>query len=223
MFSTKEAEKIYLDAEKYMYEDINTLNSFIISKGCPMEGNCFYLHHQQDLSTSLPELIYKRINYYTLLKHRHVKKMIEIGFNAGHSATVFLHALPKDSIFLSFDLCEHPYTKECFEYLQSKHPQLKHMIEGDSTVTLPKFIEENPSEIGTYDVIHVDGGHSAEVCLSDLRGAHILLKPGGVLILDDTNADEIMCFIPSLEHLGYKMLFQIPTHTYSHILFEKPM
>ena len=145
MLSSKEAEKIYLDAEKYMYEDIKILNSFIISKECLIEGNCFYLHHQQDISIFAPRLIYKRINYYTLLKHRHVKKMIEIGFNAGHSATVFLHALQKDSIFLSFHICEHPYTKECFQYLQSKYPQLKNMIEGDSTVTLPKFIEENPA------------------------------------------------------------------------------
>ena len=223
MISSKEAIKIYVDTEKYIFEDVKVLNSIIISCGCSMEGNCFYLHNQEDLGIRPHQLIYKRVNYYTLLKHRYVKKMIEIGFNAGHSASVFLHALPKDSTFLSFDICEHPYTKDCFQYLQSKHPQLKDMIEGDSTVTLPKFVEENPSEIGTYDVIHVDGGHSAEVCLSDLKGAHILLKPGGVLILDDTFIPEIMNFAYSLEEIGYTMLFQLPTPTYSHILFEKPL
>ena len=223
MISSRDLEKHYLDAEKLIIEDVKVLNSFILAKKEPMEGNCFYLNHQEDLSI-LPELlIHKRINFFTLLKERYVKKMIEIGFNAGHSASIFLHALPKDSIFLPFDLCEHSYTKECHNYLQTKYPQLHPMMEGDSMKTLPAFINQHPSEIGTYDVVHVDGGHSQEVCISDLNGAHLLLKPGGILILDDTFIPEIMAIIPSLLNLGYRMLFQIPTIKYPHILFEKPL
>ena len=187
-----------------------------------MEGNCFYGHHQKDLNVFPELLMHKRINFVNLLNERYVKKMIEIGFNAGHSASIFLHALPKDSIFLPFDLCEHSYTKECHEYLKSKHPQLQSIIEGDSTITLPQFIRTNPSEVGTYDVVHVDGGHSQAVCISDLNGAHLLLKSGGVLILDDTSIPEITAVIPAILNLGYRMLFQIPTLMYSHILFEKP-
>ena len=223
MLSSRVAEKHYLDAESRIMEDVKVLNSFIIEHGQLMEGNCFYGHHQQDLNIFPEMLIHKRINFVTLLKERYVKKMLEIGFNAGHSASIFLHMLPKDSVFIPFDLCEHPYTNQCHDYLKSKFPQLKPLVEGDSMKTLPQFINENPSEVATYDVIHVDGGHSQEVCVSDLNGAHILLKPGGVLILDDVFMEEIRATIPALINLGYRMLFQIPTIEYPHILFEKSL
>lgn len=223
MISSRDAEKHYVDLERDIMKDVLVLNSYITSNGESMEGNCFYYHEQKDLNTTPRMLIHKRINFVTLLRHRFVKKMIEIGFNAGHSASVFLHALPKDSSLTYFDLCEHSYTKECYEYLKFKHPQQQRMIDGDSTKTLPQFIRDNPSEVGTYDVVHVDGGHSQTVCISDLNHAHILLKPGGVLILDDTFMPEIAALVPQLEDMGYRMLFQIPTIAYSHILFEKPM
>jgi predicted O-methyltransferase YrrM len=222
MISSRDAENHYRQLEHDILKDVSVLNSYISTHGKNMEGNCFYSHHQTDLSVMPRMLMHKRINFVNLLRQRYVKKMIEVGFNAGHSAAIFLHALPKDSIFLSFDLCEHPYTKECFEYLKSKHPQMQRMIEGDSTKTVFQFINENPSELGTYDVFHVDGGHSQEVCISDLNAAHLLLKPGGVLILDDTFIPEIAALVPQIEDLGYRMLFQIPTLEYSHILFEKP-
>ena len=225
MISSKNAVINYLDAENHIFKDVKVLNSFIMKSNETMEGNCFYLDkYVLDDSNMLDRrLIYKRANMYSLIKERSVKKMIEIGFNAGHSASIFLHALPKDSVFLSFDICEHSYTKDCFTYLASKYSQMKPMIEGDSTITMAKYIEENPSEIGTYDVIHVDGGHSMEVCTADLNNSHILLKPGGILILDDVQDEFIQQCVLALQDIGYVMLLQIPTIIYPHIFFEKPL
>lgn len=40
-----------------------------------------------------------------------------------------------------------------------------------------------------YDFVFIDGDHSFEGCLIDIRGAHRALKKGGVMVLDDVLHD----------------------------------
>jgi hypothetical protein len=42
-----------------------------------------------------------------------------------------------------------------------------------------------------YDVIYIDGDHSYDGCLNDIRAYAPLVKPGGFLVLDDAS-----CFLP---------------------------
>ena len=53
------------------------------------------------------------------------------------------------------------------------------IMRGDSKLVLPKL------EHGTYDVIYIDGSHTAPNVLADSVLAWPLLKVGGILIWDD--------------------------------------
>lgn len=42
-----------------------------------------------------------------------------------------------------------------------------------------------PADIGTFDMIHIDGHHEAHAILNDAPKAWPLLNPGGIMIFDD--------------------------------------
>jgi hypothetical protein len=57
---------------------------------------------------------------------------------------------------------------------------------------LPRWIQANPAAVGSFDVVHVDGGHSLECATSDLFAAYLLARPGGIIILDDIQNRDII-------------------------------
>ncbi len=163
----------------------DVLKSRIENSGVAPEGNCLYYHNSFNV---FPHLINKRANLlYLASKVPPYARIAEIGLNAGHSA-VLLTLLRGDSDITFFDLCEHPYVRDCFAYLQSAFPNKMKLIDGDSRTTLPLF---SSTHICEYDLVHVDGGHQKEVFANDLECAIRMLKYGGVLIADDTNIDYI--------------------------------
>lgn len=182
-----------------------------------LEGNCFHYGEPAQLSEYL---IYKRINFVNVIKDHGIKTMIEIGFNAGHSATCFLAAMPADGSLLCFDLGEHRYMKPCFSMIQEKYPQLKEVILGDSKQTLKEFVENNPEKREFYDCIHVDGGHD-ETVFSDVLYSDFLLKPGGILILDDINYPPVSHTLDKCLEKGYQFVFQVPTYCFPHVILKK--
>lgn len=106
------------------------------------------------------------------------RAIMEIGFNAGHSAAVFLHTFP-DATLRVYDICEHPYTEPCFLHLEREFPGRITMIRGDSTKTVPL-------DTSSYDLIHVDGGHDGSIPTIDLQNSYARLRPHGHIIFDDT-------------------------------------
>ena len=222
MDNSKAALDYYTSLEKDLHEDVFILNELVKESQEELEGNCFYHGAKpgEELLTSW-FLRYKRMNLAYCIKSRSCKKVLEIGFNAGHSAAIFLHALPEDGELVIFDLCNHSYTIPCANFLSNRHSQFKKMFVGDSRNTLSKFIELNPSEKETYDVIHVDGGHSTGILGSDLLHADLLLKRGGLLILDDTQLNEMQSYVPRILDNGYTFVYQIPTFGFMHTFFEK--
>jgi len=156
---------------------------------------------------------------------KHVKSRIcEIGFNAGHSALLFLLGKEKTAIdFTIFDIGHHPYTKRCLEYLGCKFDNVQfEYIEGDSTATMEEWIEKNKMCIGTYDLIHVDGGHSEYCIINDMKNADILVKINGILIIDDTYHTHINRQVESyLSRGNYKELTVLNSGKYSHRIIKK--
>lgn len=57
------------------------------------------------------------------------------------------------------------------------------LVKGYSTDTLPRFLEEMGPE--GIDFAFIDGGHSVATIESDWRYVSQLIKPGGVILLDD--------------------------------------
>lgn len=112
----------------------------------------------------------------------------EIGFNGGHSSMLLLAGRKNNPINLTiFDICEHTYVKPCLQYIKNTFNFANiNFIEGDSTKTIPKYIENNNHK---YDLIHIDGGHSEYCINADFKNADILCKIGGIIIIDDCNID----------------------------------
>ena len=102
---------------------------------------------------------------------------MEIGFNAGFSTLLMLISNPNAHI-TCFDIGEHRYTKPCYEQLKNTFGDRLNIVFGDSTKTLVSINE-------TYDLIHIDGGHSTEVATSDITNSYRLSKNGTILIMDD--------------------------------------
>ena len=125
--------------------------------------------------------------------------------------------------FTAFDIGHHAYTKPCVKYIQSKfaHVRLEY-VEGDSIITMPKWIEENKSLIGSYDVVHVDGGHSDECIVNDMKNADILVKKNGLIIIDDTHHDNINSYLNLFLSFGdYKEVKVLETKGYQHRIIQK--
>ena len=109
--------------------------------------------------------------------------VMEIGFNAGHSAEIFLKN--NDSLILtSFDLGTHDYLSPAKEYIDLTYPNRHNLILGNSIITIPEYIKNNPNK--TFDVIFIDGGHNYKIANSDLKNCKNLANKNTVVIMDDT-------------------------------------
>jgi hypothetical protein len=223
MNSSADDEKAYREVEWQVANHLEALQIIVKESNEPLEGNCFFHGaNPGEIWMTSWWMFYKRMNFVTLIRKRAPKRVAEIGFNAGHSALLILHCLQPGAEMRVFDLNNHSYSPPAFKYLAGKYPQLREMIVGDSTVTLPEYMKQRPEEAGSYDIVHVDGGHQKDVVYSDVFYADILLKSGGVMILDDTNIDYIESMIDRLLQRGYKFLYQVPTYGYTHCFLEKP-
>lgn len=116
-----------------------------------------------------------------------VRKILEIGFNAGHSAETFLTANPNATL-TSFDIGHHDYTRVGKEYIDATFPGRHTLILGDSQKTVAEFYLAHPNE--KFDVIFVDGGHEYECAMSDLLNCVKLAHEGTILIIDDIVYDK---------------------------------
>ena len=108
----------------------------------------------------------------------------EIGFNAGHSAEIILKSNP-NCILVSFDLGYHQdYLYWGKYYIDITFPNRHHLILGDSTKIIPKFLEDHPTIV--FDFIFIDGGHSYDVAHSDFFNCFQLSHSKTYYMIDDT-------------------------------------
>jgi hypothetical protein len=220
-----EFNKINLLNEYNSYDNIkknilNDLKNIILESNTPLEGNSFYSHTTLDLYSCLYT---KQCNLFWCGKQAYTR-ICEIGFNAGHSTMLML--LGRDKSFLNFtifDIGHHAYTKPCLKYIESKFDYINfEYIEGDSKLTMQNWILNNESLIGSYDVVHVDGGHSEDCISNDIKNADILLKYGGILIIDDTNASHINKYVDMyISDKNYRELHVLKSEGYQHRIIKK--
>jgi predicted O-methyltransferase YrrM len=139
-----------------------------------LEGNIFMIHHTTKYTNVF---LNKSKNISNIVLNKNIKNVMEIGFNSGFSTLLMLLTNPNIHI-TCYDLGEHKYTIPCFEKIKETFGDRITIIIGDSTKTL-----QNVND--TYDVIHIDGGHSTEVATSDIINSYRLSKKGTILIMDD--------------------------------------
>jgi predicted O-methyltransferase YrrM len=146
------------------------ITSFLNSKG---------FHWFEGYSQEVPHQVDDLIN----LTNKPNINVMEIGFNAGHSAEVFLKN-NKDLTLTSFDLGTHNYLSTAKEYIDNTYPNRHKLILGDSRTTIPIFIENNKDT--KFDFIFIDGGHDYEIAKKDMENCFHLAHKDTIVALDDT-------------------------------------
>jgi hypothetical protein len=186
-----ENEKVGLfDDNLYELEDNKQIQNIVQKLHDPndystnLEGNCMYLHFT--FNKDMDKIDVRR-NLYNCAKKS--ASVLEIGFNAGHSCMLFCNA--NHSIkALCFDMCYHKYTKCCVDYLGLKYNV--QMVVGDSRNTTFGLTGQS------YDLIHVDGGHSKELAFKDIINCRNVAHEKTILIIDDANYQQITDIIDFL-------------------------
>ena len=117
-----------------------------------------------------------------ILDEYNIKNVMEIGFNAGHSADLFLKH-PKNIELWSFDIGQHQSVKSGKTFIDNTYPARHRLILGNSLTTIPDFINNN---IIKFDLIFIDGGHDYNVSKNDLLNCKNLAHSNTIVIMDDT-------------------------------------
>ena len=145
------------------------------------------------------QLIEERQLYITVAQLPFVKTICEIGFNAGHSAALWLRANPTAKVIM-FDLFQHAYgrvTERMLRLNESLHgiPDVDRRlvtVEGSSLDTVPLFRKTHPEV--SCDILSVDGGHFDDIPHRDVLNMRELASRGPhVLVIDDTNCEAHWC------------------------------
>lgn len=89
------------------------------------------------------------------------EKMLEIGFNAGHSAFGWLTLCPELQ-YHSIDICKHRYTKPHAK-------KIKELFGDRFMFGAMNSMNAQASMIKDYDMIFIDGDHEAEGLAHDYR------------------------------------------------------
>lgn len=165
------------------------LNRITFGCGVPVEGNLFIMH----LSPTPPELPEpafrpKRRNFALFATSG--SSLLEVGFNAGHSALLAL-SINQDLVYTGIDIDMHAYTRPCYEYLRTLFGDRIRLHFGDSREVLP-VLRRGPER---YDLYHLDGGHGFSIAHSDLCNMLEFAEDGETILVDDTNHADIdaMC------------------------------
>ena len=172
-------------------EDIKNLNKIIGND--KMEGNCMYKHHSNFELRSGEHLDNLRHNLDVLGQMSN--KILEIGFNGGHSAAIMLNN-NKSAHLVAMDIGKHNYTRKCINYFKNKYNI--DYVEGDSNKTLPNY---NPGII--FDLIHVDGGHGVKTANNDIIHSKKLSDSDTLLLVDDTNFKRLRVLLDDMIEDGY--------------------
>jgi hypothetical protein len=212
---SEEFRKFTVETEIFLSDTMKIIDRI----GEPLEGNSFYYHHT---TTRFDDLLNKQINLFWTTRGP-VKKFCEIGFNAGHSTYLFLIGNKTITDYTIFDLGNHAYTKPCFEFVKNYFKTVNfEFIEGDSITQIPKWIAEHSDQKETFDVVHVDGGHSIDCVTNDLTNAIELVKLGGLIIIDDTNISYINDLTDKYINEGYfEEINILPTTGYRHRIVKR--
>lgn len=199
---------VYLNILNKNKHHIDNLYKICLDSGEKIEGNCFYQH--DNINNRLEELIPKQMNLFTLASSS--TNIMEIGFNAGHSALLFLIANSSSNIII-FDICHHRYVVPCFDYLNEHFPNRLSMFSGDSTLTVPKFHKDNPAQ--KFDLIHVDGCHHTHIANRDFFNSYKMAS--NYIIFDDTTIPQINSLFDAYLKLDIiREVFLHKTFVYEH-------
>jgi hypothetical protein len=149
----------------------------------------------------------EQAHYYTAVgRLPFVRTVCEIGFNAGHSAAVWLTSQP-DLRLQSFDIGMHGYVRTAANHIKAQFPGRFDIELGDSVQAVPGFVQRHPGFV--CDVLHVDGAHEGDIPRLDLANMRALARPHSILLMDDLQCPFPHCRAPRTAWDGLKAAGEI--------------
>jgi hypothetical protein len=171
-------------------ERLERINAIVGASGETLEGNLFYADGEDRFAGRPPaeDLAPARRNLWRAARFK--ERLLEVGVNAGHSALLALSSNPKLEYY-GVDIVSHRYTIDCVDFLKGEFPGRVHLFPGDSREVLP-WLAGRSRDLG-FDLYCVDGGHTSEVCLSDMTNCIRMAQgeKGRHVMLDDVHASWI--------------------------------
>jgi predicted O-methyltransferase YrrM len=149
-----------------------------------VEGNLFGSHHSDPATYPQPGNLLKRRGVALFAVTR--KRILEVGFNAGHSALLML-TVNKELIYTGVDICMNPYVMECYNYLKSQFGDRLNLMCGDSRKLVPALLETN----NRYDGYIIDGGHNLSIAFDDMENVIAGARNGSILCIDDAGSPNV--------------------------------
>ena len=178
------AERRYAEIRQKQAEKLIPLRDMLAARNYEgIEGSLITADQIANPDTDSEIYRAKRLNYVLLLDQLQCQSVMEIGFNWGYSGSLILESSPLCHLH-SVDIAMHWYTPPSGEIMQSIYPGRFRYTWKDSKQALLDEIKAG----NTYDAISVDGGHDTVTATSDILLSLKLLRNGGLLIVDDTDA-----------------------------------
>jgi predicted O-methyltransferase YrrM len=193
-----EIENIIKKTKQFINENLIPIIKNIDEK---LEGNIFMFHQT---TTYTNEFFDKQVNFILASQKSNTTDILEIGFNAGFSALLMLFSSKTINI-TCVDICEHKYTQLCYNKIKEVFGERINLISGSSTIVLPTLLDK------TYDLIHIDGCHLVNIAEQDIRNSLKLCKSGTILIMDDTERDDLSNLWKTYVN-KYKLLSFLPNN-----------
>ena len=134
----------YLELVRKEEKHFTALLQIVKESGEPPEEGIMMQHFEKRLYFNL-----RQVDLYIL--SRMCSKILNIGFNTGHSTLIMLLANP-DCVVTCIDNCEHVYTKECFAYLEKHFPGRVNLVEGESKTVIRQLTDK-------FDMSNINGSH----------------------------------------------------------------
>ena len=109
----------------------------------------------------------------------------EVGFNAGHSAHIWLRQIPNAHLHI-FDLLGLPHSRASAAFLHATHPRRATFHVGDSITTIARYARQVANGTSSpCDLWFIDGAHTGDTPRLDLEHALASARPGAVVVADD--------------------------------------
>jgi hypothetical protein len=147
------------------------LKTIVQQTGVVPEGDCYHTHmsfNEESLKVA------DRKNIISLAMKSNT--IIDIGFNMGCSTLLMLLSNPNCCVYC-YDVCQHPYTDKCMEYISLRFKDRVFIVKGNTSDTLKNYTGPIP------DLIHIDGSKNAQIQDADFYVSLKLSKPSHTVLL----------------------------------------
>lgn len=150
---------------KFNYKDFKSLNNL-------------YQHLKIQINEGYTQQSVEQTEFIKKIS-KNLNEILEIGFNAGHSAEIFLENNSSANV-TSVDNSYWYYTEIGKKFLEYKFPNRFNFISVDS-----QKINQELTSTNKYDLIFIDGNHQFEYAFNDILSCRVYSHENTILILDD--------------------------------------